>query len=108
MASAGSPGRSAYASSKGAIQALARSLAVEFAPERITVNAIAPGLVQTEMAEKMSRQLTEAQIQGFIALHPLGVGQPQDVAYAVAYLMAATGRWITGTVLTVDGGYTAQ
>lgn len=108
LAHVGRAGLSAYASSKGALQALARTLAIELAREKITVNVVAPGLIQTEMKENLGRQLTDPQIQGFIAQHPLGIGQPQDVAYAVAYLMAVTGRWITGTVLTVDGGYTAQ
>jgi NAD(P)-dependent dehydrogenase (short-subunit alcohol dehydrogenase family) len=107
LANAGRPGMSAYASSKGAIQALARSLAVELAPEGITVNAVAPGLVHTEMKVGLGRQLTEAQIQKFADQHPLGAGSPQDVAYAVAYLLAVTGRWVTGTVLTVDGGFLA-
>ena len=108
LANAGRPGMSAYASSKGAIQSLARTLAVELAPEGITVNAVAPGLVRTEMKAGLGRQLTEAQIQGFAEQHPLGIGSPLDVAYAVAYLLAVTGRWVTGTVLTVDGGYSAQ
>ena len=108
LANAGRPGMSAYASSKGAIQSLARTLAVELAPEGITVNAVAPGLVRTEMKAGLGRQLTEAQIQGFAEQHPLDIGSPLDVAYAVAYLLAVTGRWVTGTVLTVDGGYSAQ
>jgi NAD(P)-dependent dehydrogenase (short-subunit alcohol dehydrogenase family) len=60
------------------------------------------------MKAGLGRQLTEAQIQGFAEQHPLGIGSPLDVAYAVAYLLAVTGRWVTGTVLTVDGGYSAQ
>jgi len=107
-ANAGRPGMSAYASSKGAIESLARTLAIELAHEGITVNAVAPGLIQTEMKVGMGRQLTDAQLQRCADEHPLGIGSPLDVAYAVAYLLAATGRWITGTVLAVDGGYSAQ
>ncbi|MEI7671680.1 MAG: SDR family oxidoreductase, partial [Deltaproteobacteria bacterium] len=104
----GQAGATVYASTKGAIVALTRSLAMEFAAERIHVNAVLPGLVQTEMADGMGRELTPVQFQGIVAKHPLGLGQPRDVAYAIAYLLAETSRWITGSILTVDGGYTAQ
>jgi len=105
---AGQVGATAYASTKGAILSLTRSLAVEFCAEGIHVNAVLPGLVQTEMAEAMSKELTPDQFQTLVAKHPLGLGQPRDVAYAIAFLLAETSRWITGSVLTVDGGYTAQ
>lgn len=105
---AGQPGVTAYASSKGALLALTRALALEFAPERITVNAVLPGLVRTEMMAAMEKDLTEEQMRTLCAKYPLGVGEPQDVAQAIAFLVSEASRWITGTVLTVDGGYTAQ
>jgi NAD(P)-dependent dehydrogenase (short-subunit alcohol dehydrogenase family) len=52
--------------------------------------------------------LTAEQYQTIEGLHPLGTGTPRDVAHAIAFLLADTGRWITGTTLVVDGGYTAQ
>lgn len=99
---------SAYAASKGAVSSLVRSLAVELAAEGIRVNAIAPGYVKTAMADQLQRTLSEDQLRRIEALHPLGMGTPRDVANAVGFLLADTGRWITGTTLVVDGGYTAQ
>jgi len=108
MGLVGQPGVSAYAASKGALIAVARSLALELAAEGIRVNCVAPGQVQTEMAQTQQASLTEEQFAAIEAMHPLGIGRPEDVAHAVAFLLADTGRWITGTTLTVDGGYTAH
>jgi NAD(P)-dependent dehydrogenase (short-subunit alcohol dehydrogenase family) len=105
---AGTAGVSAYSASKGALTALARSLAVELAPEKIRVNCVAPGFVQTEMSEKFGQLLTPEQLARIAGLHPLGLGTPRDVACAIAFLLSDAARWITGTTLVVDGGYTAQ
>jgi NAD(P)-dependent dehydrogenase (short-subunit alcohol dehydrogenase family) len=98
----------AYAASKGAIVALTRALAVELAGERIRVNCVAPGLVTTEMGKGQLELLTPEQGAALEAMHLLGFGSARDVSYAVAFLLAETARWITGTVLVVDGGYTAH
>lgn len=108
MALAGSPGSVAYAMSKAALHGLARSLALELAPQGTRVNCIAPGFVRTPMLERLERGWDAAQRDAVAALHPLGLGEPQDIAHAAAFLAAATGRWITGTVLVVDGGYLAK
>jgi len=105
---AGQAGATAYASSKGAVLGLTRSLAMEFSVEGINVNAVLPGLVETEMGRAMRNELTVEQFDMLVRKHPLGMGQPRDVAYSIAFLLAETGRWITGSVLTVDGGYLAQ
>ena len=86
---------------------LARSAAVELASEKIRVNCLSPGLVQSEMAQSALNTLTPEQLQQIVSLHPLGLGTTEDVAHAAAYLLADTGRWITGTNLIVDGGYCA-
>jgi NAD(P)-dependent dehydrogenase (short-subunit alcohol dehydrogenase family) len=104
----GQAGLAAYAASKGAIVALTRALAVELAGEHIRVNCVAPGVVQTEMGQGLLGMLTPEQGAALEAMHLLGFGRPRDVAYAIAFLLAETARWITGTVLVVDGGYTAQ
>lgn len=104
----GGPGVAAYAASKGAIVALTKSLALELARDGMRVNCVAAAQVDTEMTESMRRSISAEQIAAIEALHPLGIGNPLDVAYAVAFLLADTGRWITGTTLVVDGGYTAQ
>jgi NAD(P)-dependent dehydrogenase (short-subunit alcohol dehydrogenase family) len=104
----GQAGLAAYAASKGAIVALTRALAVELAGERIRVNCVAPGLVTTEMGQGQLGLLTPEQGAALEALHLLGFGSARDVSYAIAFLLAETARWITGTVLVVDGGYTAH
>lgn len=105
---AGQTALSAYCASKAALQGLSRSLALEFAREGVRVNCVSPGLVETEMAEAMNKGLTSDQLEGIISGHPLGLGRPEDVAHAVAFLLANTGRWITGSNLVIDGGYTAH
>ena len=104
----GQVGISAYSASKGALVSMAKSLALELAREGIRVNCVAPGVVRTRMAENAEQVLTAEQYQTIEGLHPLGTGTPRDVAHAIAFLLADTGRWITGTTLVVDGGYTAQ
>jgi NAD(P)-dependent dehydrogenase (short-subunit alcohol dehydrogenase family) len=108
MGDVGSPGRSAYCASKSALHSLTRALALELAADRIRVNCVAPGAVQTEMVADMKDALGEARLGEVVRQHPLGLGTPRDVALAIAFLLAETGRWITGSIQFVDGGYTAQ
>jgi NAD(P)-dependent dehydrogenase (short-subunit alcohol dehydrogenase family) len=101
----GQPGVSVYSASKSALIGFGRASAMELAGEGIRVNCVAPGYVQTEMTEGA---LSQEQFEAIARMHPMGIGQPRDVANAVAFLLADTGRWITGTTLVVDGGYTAR
>lgn len=108
MGLVGQPGVAAYCSSKGALIALAKSLALELAKDKIRVNCVCPGHVATNMAEKLRQTLTPEQFDEIESMHPLGIGSTEDVANAIAFLLADTGRWITGSSLVVDGGYTAH
>lgn len=103
----GKPGVSAYAASKGAIIALTKSLAAELARNKIRVNCIVPGVVKTEMVEQVGSLLTADQLREMESRHLLGFGESSDVANAAAFLLADSGKWITGTALVIDGGYTA-
>ncbi len=96
------PGRAAYAASKGGLEALTRSLALEFAPYRVTVNAIAPGFIEVERSREAIPGYDAAAIGRVI---PAGrVGHPNDIAAAAAYLLSEEASFVTGHVLTVDGG----
>jgi len=97
----GNPGQANYAAAKAGIVGFTRSVAKEVAARGITVNAIAPGFIETDMTAKLS----EKQRQDLLARIPLGyLGSPQDVAEAVAFLASDEARYITGQVLTLDGG----
>lgn len=104
----GEAGVSAYAASKAAVAALARSLALEVAREGIRVNSIAAGVVQTAMTEQMRANVGSTGWDAIAAAHPLGIGEAEDVADAALYLLSPASRWVTGTALVVDGGYTAR
>ncbi len=107
LASHGAPGVSAYAASKGAIISVTKSLAYELASKNIRVNCVAPGVVETEMAEQSFAGMIPAQVEAIRAKHLFGLGKPRDVANAIAYLLAPASSWVTGTCLSVDGGYGA-
>jgi NAD(P)-dependent dehydrogenase (short-subunit alcohol dehydrogenase family) len=104
----GMPGQIGYCATKGAIAAAVRAMAIELARRNIRVNSISPGLVFTEMTEKAFAMLTAEQVERLVAAYPLGAGKPEDVARAAAFLLAPGSRWITGTDLAVDGGFTAD
>lgn len=108
MSLVGSPGAAAYGMTKGAVVGLVKSLSLEFAAKAIRVNCVAPGFVKTPMFDRLAARWEAEQRAQVEAAHPLGLGEPQDVANAIAFLLADTGRWITGSVMVVDGGYTAR
>jgi 3-oxoacyl-[acyl-carrier protein] reductase len=99
------PNAAVYSGTKGAVDAITRSLAAELGPRKIRVNAIRPGMVETEgthsagIAESDMRKQVEAQT-------PLGrIGQPQDIAGAVVFLACADSSWVTGETIVISGGY---
>ncbi|MGQ9631699.1 MAG: 3-oxoacyl-[acyl-carrier-protein] reductase [bacterium] len=97
----GNVGQANYAASKAGVIALTKTAARELAPRGINVNAVAPGFIDTEM----TRALPQAERDKILSRVPLGrLGQPEDVARAVAFLVSEDADYITGQVLTVDGG----
>jgi len=102
----------AYCASKGAVHALSRQMALDYAKFGIRVNCVAPGFIETEQLQIYiaSHHENSAKVrQQIIDLHPIGrVGQPSEVAAAVAFLASDDASFITGTSLVVDGGLLAQ
>lgn len=104
-ASKAGAGAVSYAASKGAIESATYALALELASQRIRVNAVSAGVVRTPMSESFLSKLTAEQLSALEARHPMGLGAPEDVVGPVMFLLSDQARWITGTVLPVNGGY---
>ena len=104
LALMGIAGRDCYTAAKGGIAALTRSLAVEFAPQRVRVNALAPSATMTERVQKL--MASNPAIEKLARSHLLGLIQPEDVANAALYLASEESRMITGQILPVDSGVT--
>jgi NAD(P)-dependent dehydrogenase (short-subunit alcohol dehydrogenase family) len=97
-------GGSLYSASKSALESFARSFALENAPMKIRANIVSPALVKTEMFEQTKSAYEEVDFEKFIYQYPLGVGEPQDVANTIAFLLSDLSKWITGTTIRMDGG----
>jgi len=100
------PGRDCYTAAKGAIAAMTRSMAVEYAPHKIRVNAIAPGVVLTERVQKLMQDARD--IEKMAATHLLGLGQPIHMANMAVYLASDEAAITTGQVISVDSGATIR
>ena len=98
----GGRGQTNYAASKGAINGFTRSVAVELAPRGITVNAVAPGVIDTEMSRDVRERAGDAVLSRILLRR---IGRPVDVAYAVWFLASRYADYITGEILHVDGGF---
>ncbi|MEZ5661199.1 MAG: 3-oxoacyl-ACP reductase FabG [Burkholderiaceae bacterium] len=101
VGSAGNPGQANYAAAKAGVAGMTRSLARELGGRQITVNCVAPGFIDTDM----TRALPEAQREALLGQIPLGrLGQPEEIAAAVLYLVSPGGAYVTGSTLHVNGG----
>jgi NAD(P)-dependent dehydrogenase (short-subunit alcohol dehydrogenase family) len=101
-------GRAAYCAAKAGVQGLVRSLAVEWAPLGVRVNAVSPGTIATEMQAKFL-DTGYASAELFLSRIPMGrFGQPHEIADAVLFLCSPRSSYITGVVLPVDGGWLAN
>jgi 3-oxoacyl-[acyl-carrier protein] reductase len=101
VGAAGNPGQANYAAAKAGVAGMTRALARELGSRNITVNCVAPGFIDTDM----TRALPEASRAALLGQIPLGrLGEPRDVAAAVAYLASPAGGYVTGAVLHVNGG----
>ena len=95
----GAPGLAAYSATKAGLIGFTQSLAAELAPRDVRVNAVCPAMVKTPMVTQYATQLTSETWSQIKACHPLGIGKPQDVAAAVAFLASSDARWISGIAL---------
>lgn len=97
------PAYSVYAGTKGAVEQFTRQLAKEFAAKQITINAVAPGPVNTEL---FTEGKTEQQIEGLKQSIALGrIGEPEDIANVIEFLVSEKSQWITGQTIRVNGGF---
>ena len=104
----GSAANVGYAMSKGAIVAITKSLAIELVNNGIRVNCVAPGFIKTPMADKVDCMMDSEYDARLNSLHPMGLGRTEDVANGIIFLLSDMSGWMTGSVLNVDGGFTAQ
>ena len=109
MQAIGATPSSAYSAAKAGVHALTRNLAIEFAKDNIRVNAVAPAIVETPVFETfLAPEQVKHVLSTFNAFQPLGRnGQPLDIAQAVLFLASTRANWITGAILSVDGGVMA-
>ena len=100
---------SLYCGSKGALSAIVRSLSMELASKGVRVNAVSPSHIRTPMFEKAVAGVnSEANLQKLLAEQPLGIGEPEQVASVVAFLLSNAASFLTGVDIPVDGGYSAH
>jgi NAD(P)-dependent dehydrogenase (short-subunit alcohol dehydrogenase family) len=102
VATTGTRNRAAYSASKGAIISLTRNMALDYAADKVRVNCLCPGFVNTPLLSSMPPERRAR----LAALHPLGrLGEPEDIAHMALFLLSGQAGWITGQAIAVDGGF---
>lgn len=105
-AQVGLPNHEAIAAAKGAVSALVRSAAATYAPRQLRINALAPGLVDTPLASRITGNPKSLEMS--VGMHPVGrIGSPDDIAAPARWLLDPASDWVTGQVIAVDGGMSA-
>ncbi len=97
-------GGSLYVSSKSALEAFNKSLALEGASKKIRSNIVSPALVKTNIWDTVTEAFTDEEISKIKDQYPLGLGEPEDVANLIVFLLSSASKWITGSTITLDGG----
>jgi NAD(P)-dependent dehydrogenase (short-subunit alcohol dehydrogenase family) len=100
-------GNSLYSATKGAMNSFAKAMALEVARQNMRVNTIQPGFIPSNILNKSGIQESEI-LKWYAERHPLGFGTSSDIANACIYLLSDASRWVTGSIFTIDGGYTLQ
>lgn len=100
-------GNSLYSATKGAVNSFAKAMALEVAKQNMRVNCIQPGFVPSSILSSGAIE-EDAFLKFYAERHPLGFGTPSDIANGCIYLLSDASRWVTGSIFTLDGGYTLQ
>ncbi|MGL4599390.1 MAG: SDR family NAD(P)-dependent oxidoreductase, partial [Bacteroidia bacterium] len=98
-------GGALYGGSKIALETFSKTLALELYPQKIRSNCISAAMVQTPMYEQAEEKMSKEEMDKHISRYPLGTGKPDDVAHAAIYFLSDASSWVTGTTLTLDGGF---
>jgi len=102
----GTPCLSAYSASKAGLQGLLKSLALEFSNRKIRFNSIISGAIVSPMHERILKNMPSQSVEDYEMKHPLGFGSPSDISNLATFLLSDASKWITGTQIVIDGGYT--
>ncbi|RKR08368.1 NAD(P)-dependent dehydrogenase (short-subunit alcohol dehydrogenase family) [Flavobacterium sp. 90] len=104
----GVPGTAMYTASKAALSAFSKVLASELASQGIRSNSVSPGIIKTAMTDKASDVVSDEELKKAESEYPLGYGEPSDVAGLIMYLLSDISKWMTGSDLIIDGGFTLK
>lgn len=96
-------GGALYSGSKAALEAYSKTLSMEWAAKGIRSNCVAPSFIKTPMIEQTAETVSQASLDRFEKIHPLGFGEPEDVAHSIVFLLSDAAKWITGTTLKLGG-----